>query len=38
MAMSGVAVNDQCIKMWEKLKLKKIKVKWKLKIANFADN
>merc|ERR1712226_1516274 len=25
MAMSGVAVNDQCIKMWEKLKLKKIK-------------
>jgi len=25
MAMSGVKVNDQCIKMWEKLKSKKIK-------------
>jgi cofilin len=25
MAMSGVKVNDQCIKMWEQLKSKKIK-------------
>merc|ERR1712018_454070 len=25
MARAGVAVNNQCIKMWEKLKLKKIK-------------
>ena len=25
MAMSGVKVNDECIKMWEKLKSQKIK-------------
>ena len=26
MAMSGVSVQDQCVKMWEKLKTSKIKV------------
>ena len=25
MAMSGVKVNDECVKMWEQLKMKKIK-------------
>ena len=26
MAMSGVTVQDQCVKMWEKMKTSKIKV------------
>ena len=28
MAMSGVKVNDQCIKMWEEMKAQKIKVSY----------
>ena len=31
MAMSGVSVQDQCVKMWEKMKTSKIKV-------NFVNN
>ena len=27
MAMSGVSVQDQCVKMWEKMKTSKIKVR-----------
>jgi hypothetical protein len=29
MAMSGVTVQDQCVKMWEKMKTSKIKVTYR---------